>query len=122
MTNIFKVAALAAVFTALACADSFSGRLLDAACVDQQKSASCDPSASTVSFALSVSGKNYKLDDAGNAKAVEALKTKADRSKEPSPSPNQSKGNAAPASAGITAKVTGSLEGDIVKVESIQLQ
>lgn len=113
MTSIFKVAALAAVFTALACADSFSGRLLDAACVDQQKSASCDPSASTVSFALSVSGKNYKLDDAGNAKAVEAMKARSESAK--------GAGGAA-ASATVNAKVNGTLEGEVIKVEAIQVQ
>ena len=113
MTSILKVAALAAVFTALACADSWSGRLLDASCVDQQKSASCDPTSSTASFALSVSGKNYKLDDAGNAKAVAAIKSR-----------DQSSKGAGAAAAGnaITAKVTGTLEGQVIKVEEIQVQ
>jgi hypothetical protein len=113
MRSIFRIAALTAVFTALACAESWSGRLLDAACVDQQKSATCDPTSSTVSFALSVSGKNYKLDDAGNAKAVEALKAR-----------DQGQKGAGAASAGtaITAKVSGALEGEVIKVDQIQVQ
>jgi hypothetical protein len=113
MNRIFKVAALAAVSTVLACADSFSGRLLDASCVDQQKSASCDPTSSTVSFALSVSGKNYKLDDAGNAKAVEAMKNRDQSSKG---------AGAAAGSTAVTAKVSGTADGDIIKVEAIQVQ
>jgi hypothetical protein len=113
MSSIFKIAALAAVFTALACADSWSGRLLDASCVDQQKSATCDPTSSTVSFALSVSGKNYKLDDAGNAKAVEALKARDQSSKG---------AGAAAAGTAINAKVNGTLEGEIIKVDAIQVQ
>lgn len=113
MSSIFKVAALAAVFTALACADSWSGRLLDASCIDQQKSASCDPTSSTVSFALNVSGKNYKLDDAGNAKALEAMKSRDQSSKG---------AGAAATGTAVSAKVSGALEGEVIKVEAIQVQ
>ncbi|HTS60425.1 MAG TPA: hypothetical protein VMH28_00295 [Candidatus Acidoferrales bacterium] len=111
MPSISRIAAAAAVFAGLACAETWSGRLLDASCVDQQKSASCDPAGSSVTFAINVSGRIYKLDDAGNAKAVEALKSRADRSKDP-----------AMTNSPVNAKVTGSLEGDIVKVETIQVQ
>jgi len=122
MRSALKVVALAGLFAAFACAETWTVKLLDASCVEAQKSATCDPTATSVTFAMNVSGKIYRLDDAGNAKAVEALKTKADRSKEPSPNASQPKDNAAPESSGITAKVTGSLAGDIVKVEAIQLQ
>jgi hypothetical protein len=108
-----KVVALSAICAAFACAESWSGRLLDATCIDQQKS-SCDPTSATVAFAINVSGKLYKLDDSGNAKAVAALKARNESAKDP----NQS----ASAGAAITAKVNGVMEGEVVKVESIQLQ
>jgi len=117
MRSIVKIVALLAICAAFASAESWSGRLLDANCVDQQKTASCDPTTATVAFAINVSGKTYKLDDAGNAKAVEAMKTHGHSSKE----------GAAPAAPGaastaITAKVSGALDGEVVKVESIQIQ
>jgi hypothetical protein len=113
---MMKVVALTAICAAFACAESWSGRLLDASCIDQQKTATCDPTASTVAFAINVSGKLYKLDDAGNAKAVEAMKARGETGKDP----NQPTASAA--STAINAKVNGVLEGQIVKVESIQLQ
>jgi hypothetical protein len=117
MRSIVKVVALLAIGAAFACAESWSGRLLDASCVDQQKTAACDPTTATVAFAINVSGKTYKLDDAGNAKAVEAMKARGESAKE-------NKEPAAPgaASPAINAKVTGALEGEVVKVESIQIQ
>ena len=117
MRSIVKVVALLAVCAAFACAESWSGRLLDANCVDQQKTAACDPTSATVAFAINVSGKTYKLDDAGNAKAVEAMKARGESSKEANPPATPGQGNTA-----INAKVTGALDGQVVKVESIQIQ
>ena len=117
MRSIVKLAALAAICAAFACAESWSGRLLDATCVEQQKAPSCDPTSATVAFAINVSGKTYKLDDAGNAKAVEAMKAKGAASAKDAaapPAPNTS--------TAITAKVSGALEGEVVKVESIVVQ
>ena len=111
MRSIWKTAAFAALLTSLACAETWNGRLLDASCIEQQKSTSCDPTGASVIFAINVAGKIYKLDDAGNAKAVEALKSRADRAKDP-----------AVATAPVNAKVIGSLESDIVKVETIEVQ
>ena len=47
MRSILKIAALLGVFAALACADTWNGRLLDSSCIDQQKSAACDPSSTS---------------------------------------------------------------------------
>ena len=113
MRNVLTIIALLGIFAALGCAETWNGKLLDASCIDQQKSASCDPTASTVTFSLNVSGKNYKLDDAGNAKAVEALKARSESAK--------GAGGAA-ASAAVNAKVNGTLEGEVIKVEAIQVQ
>jgi hypothetical protein len=107
--------AVVAVFTTLALAESWTGKLVDAGCAaDQTKAATgCDPTSSTTMFALVASGKTFKLDEAGNAKAAEALKSRADRAANPN----------APASTAITAKVTGSKEGEnILKVEAIEVQ
>ncbi|HTS29446.1 MAG TPA: hypothetical protein VMH81_26435 [Bryobacteraceae bacterium] len=114
MRRILTLCACVAVITTLALAESWTGRLVDASCYDQQKSATtCDPTSSTTAFAIIAAGKAYKLDDAGNAKAVEAMKNRADRSTNPN----------APASNSVAAKVTGTKDGDnTIKVESIQVQ
>jgi hypothetical protein len=103
----------------LALAESWTGKLVDASCganSQNQKGASaatCDPTSTTTAFAIVAGGKTYKFDDAGNQKAAEAMKSRADRSANPN----------APASTSITAKVTGTKDGDdTLKVESIQVQ
>jgi hypothetical protein len=110
MRKVLKLGAVAAILSGLAFAETWNGRLLDASCLEQQKNA-CDPTSTTVSFAMFVGGKVYRLDDAGNSKAVEALKNRADRSKDPSMPTNQ-----------ITARVSGTMEEGILKVDTIQVQ
>jgi len=102
-----------AVFSALAFAESWSGKLADAKCVAEQKNAACTPTEATATFVLNAGGKMYKLDDTGNAKAAEALKSQADRSKDP---------NAAAGPSPVNANVTGTLDGDTIKVEVIAIQ
>jgi hypothetical protein len=105
---------LLAVFSALALAESFQGRLVDANCFDQQKSvATCDPSGSTTMFSLVVANKPYKLDALGDSKAAEAIKNRADRAGDPTKPPSTQ----------VMAKITGSKDGDgILKVETVELQ
>jgi hypothetical protein len=113
MRRLLTLCAFVTVFTTLALAESWTGRLVDASCYDQQKSATtCDPTSSTTTFALVASGKAFKLDDAGNTKAAEAMKNRADRSTNPN----------APQSTTITAKVTGTKDGENLKVESVEVQ
>ena len=114
MRRLFTLCGCIALFSALALAESWTGRLVDASCYAQQKTATaCDPSASTTSFSLIVSGQQaYKLDNAGNGKASEALKSRADRSA----NPNQ------PPKGAVSAKVTGNLTNDTISVESIDVQ
>jgi hypothetical protein len=106
--------ALLAVFSMLALAESWQGRLVDATCYEQQKSATaCDPTGSTTMFAFFVANKGYKLDEAGNAKVAEAVKSRADRSSDP----------AKPATTQVMAKITGTKDGDnILKVETVEIQ
>jgi hypothetical protein len=104
---------LSTVFSVLALAESWQGKLVDSACYEQKKSAAtCDATSATTTFALFVSNQAFKLDDAGNAKAADALKSRADRSTDP----------AKPTSAQVMAKITGTKDGENLKVETIEIQ
>src|SRR5258707_15647159 len=112
MRRLTILFALVAAFMGLALAENWTGKLLDAACYDQEKGAKpCDATSTTAAFAVNVSGKVYKLDEAGNAKAAEAIKSRADRAADPSK----------PTSGEIAAKVTGTMDGQTIKVESIEV-
>ncbi len=103
---------LLAAFSMLALAESWSGKLVDASCYDQQKKVeSCGASSATTAFGIDVSGTVYKLDSEGNSKAAAALKNRADRS-----DPNQ------PQSAAVMAKVDGTEKSGTITVHSIQIQ
>ncbi|HTP31633.1 MAG TPA: hypothetical protein VMJ75_05630 [Candidatus Acidoferrales bacterium] len=114
MRRMLTICALGAVCAALALAESWTGLLIDGACYASKKDASvCAPAASTTTFALVAAGKVYNFDDAGNAKAAEAMKSRADRSADP---------NRAAAS-GVAAKVTGTNgPNNTLKVETIEVQ
>jgi hypothetical protein len=114
MRKVLTLCGLVAVFCTLALADNFTGKLLDSACYDQSKTAKgCDATSSTSAFLLDVSGKVYKLDSAGNAKAAEAMKSHAERSSNPN----------RPTAGAVNAKVSGAKDGDdTIKVEMIEIQ
>lgn len=113
MRSILVTIACGFVFAGLCLAETFNGKLIDASCASQQQStATCAPTSSTTAFALEVSGKLYKLDDTGNSKAAEALKSQANRESNPDSAQQ----------AAVTARVRGTLEGDILKVEAIQVR
>jgi hypothetical protein len=96
----------------LALAEVYSGKLVDASCYDQQKKVeSCDASEKTTNFALEVSGTVYRLDRTGNAKAMAALKNRADRA-----DPSQAQ------STTVMAKVDGTEKGGIIAVDNIDVQ
>ena len=112
MYKLIRAIALTSVFTAIAVAETWSGTLVDASCAaDKKSSAECAPTSSTSSFALVMAdGKAVKLDAGGNTKAADALKNSADRSANPDKK------------AAVTAKVTGTLSGDTIQVESIDVK
>ena len=123
MRRLLTLCAVVAVFSTLAMAESWTGKLVDATCFDQQQTpanppatpsaASCDASSTTTAFAIVASGKAFKFDDAGNAKAAQAMKSRADRSANPN----------APAGSTVTAKVTGTKGSEnTVKVDTIEVQ
>jgi hypothetical protein len=112
MRRVLFVLTFSAVFSMLALAESWSGKLLDATCYDQQKKvAACDATSATTAFALDASGTVYKLDADGNSKAADALKNRADRAADPSK----------PASH-VMAKVDGTEKAGVISVESIAVQ
>jgi hypothetical protein len=113
MQRFLTLGAMLAIGSALALAETFTGTLVDASCAQQQKDSPCTPSASTSSFALQVSGKLLKLDADGDRKAADAMKqsgSSADRAKDPT------------APAPVSATIQGTMSGDQLKVESIQVQ
>jgi len=112
MYKLIRLVALSGAFSILALAETWSGTLVDAACTtDKKSSAECAPTSATTSFALVLAdGKAVKLDASGNSKAADAVKNSADRSKNPD------------SKTAVTAKVTGSLSGDTIKVETIDVQ
>jgi hypothetical protein len=127
MRRILALLAFTTAFSALALAENYSGKLLDASCYHRQSqsqpqqqqktpqtksSNTCVATSQTTSFAIETSGsKVYMLDAAGNSKAMTALKNRADRS---------APGQALPKD--ITASVQGTLSGDTIKVDKIDVQ
>jgi hypothetical protein len=113
MRKAIRLTAFVAFVSALAYAETWTGKLVDASCAEQQKNAACTPTASTSSYALQSSGKLMKLDAEGNSKAAAALRENqngANRAKDPK-APTE-----------VTATVTGTMSGDEIKVESIQVK
>jgi hypothetical protein len=112
MRKLVLWSAFAAILAVPAFAGTWSGTLLDGNCYSQQKSAkSCGASSTTTAFALDVSGKIYNFDEAGNTKAAAALKNRADRSVEPNARETP-----------VAATVTGTVEGNTLQVDTIQVQ
>ena len=97
----------------MAFAGAWTGRLLDANCATRQTTAACAPTSSTTAFAVDVNGKILKLDAEGNKKVAEAFQSYnsgAERAKEPNTQYSE-----------VTAKVEGTMKGNQIKVESIQV-
>ena len=116
MRTIAKLGLTLGAFAILSYADTWSGKLLDAACVERTREnpernstktgnpPTCVASKSTGAFALQTSdGKVYKLDPAGNSKAATAVRGNPDND-----SPE--------------ADVSGAREGEILKVDSISVR
>ncbi len=113
MRKLLSLFAFSSVFAMLAFAGDWSGKLVDASCYGQQKSATtCAATSTTTAFALEVSGKVYNLDANGNSKATSAMKNRADRAADPS----------YPQSKEIMAKVSGTESGGTITVDSIDVQ
>ena len=110
MKTIVKAVSVLCLGSLLCLAETWSGKVVDAACKDQAAAAptpapaACEPTASTVAFGIELpDGKVLKLDSAGNTKAAEAMKNNAGKSS-------------------LQATVTGSMDGQTVKVETIDIK
>ncbi len=102
-----------AVLAVMAFAETWTGKLVDANCgKDQADPSACTVTDTTKSFALQVGEKVYRLNEEGNTKVIAALKDRADRMKD------ESDASKAP----IVAKLTGTFDQDMIKVESVQVQ
>lgn len=96
-----------ALFAPLALADSFSGTVVDVMCRNKDLAGhtrECAVTCAKSGYGLvTADGKFLKFDEAGNAKALATLK-KLSKEKD------------------LKAKVAGSLNGDVLKVESISFE
>lgn len=99
-----RVVALVCLSAALAAAESFSGTVVDVMCRGKDLAGhtrECALTCSKSGYALVTSdGKFLKFDEAGNARALAALK-KLSKEKD------------------LKAKVSGTLDGEVLKVQSI---
>jgi len=90
-----------------AAAESFSGTVVDVMCRAKDLAShtrDCSLSCAKSGFGMvTAEGKFFKFDEAGNARTLSLLK-KAAKEKD------------------LKAKVTGTLDGDLLKVEAIELQ
>ncbi len=107
MKRLLALSAATALFSVMALAETWSGTLVDVMCKGKDLAShttKCAIGCAKSGYGLVLSdGKFVKLDEAGNAKALAALKA---TSKEKD----------------LKAKVTGTMDGDTVQVESIDLQ
>jgi hypothetical protein len=103
MRKILTICAMAASFSALAWAETWSGTLLDATCQARNAGTkACDATPTSTTFILNVNGTQYKLDNASNDRAREAMRSRADRATNPD----------ATKSTPVNVKVTGTVKSD----------
>ncbi len=108
-----RLAVLVIIFSAIALAETWNGKLVDASCAnDQADPSACSVTDSTKLFGLQMGNAVYRLDKEGNAKVARALRDRADRIKEERP------GSKEP----IQAKITGRRDQDLIRVESVQIK
>ncbi len=106
MRKLFLIAAALGA-TILTAAESWTGTVVDVMCKSKDlanHTTKCAVSCAKGGYGLVLpDGKFVKFDETGNAKALGALKATA-KEKD------------------VKAKITGSLDGEVIKVESIQIQ
>ena len=101
-----KVLFVFSLFSVAAFAETWSGTVVDVSCKGKDLAShtkKCAMGCAKSGFGLmTADGKFVKFDEAGNAKALDALK-------------------ATSKDADLKATVTGSMDGDVIKVESISI-
>lgn len=107
MRRLLTLSVALVVFSLTALAASFNGTLIDVMCKDQdpvKHTRKCAIGCAKSGYGLlTAEGKFLKFDAAGNEKALAALKASKKEND-------------------LKAKVTGTLEGGLLKVESVQIQ
>jgi hypothetical protein len=102
-----RFAGLLLVFAGVACAETWTGILVDVMCKDTDlanHTTKCAIKCSKSGYGLVLSdGKFIKFDESGNAKALTVLKATGEEKD-------------------LKAKVTGKLDGDTIQVESVHLE
>ena len=110
MRRLFALSALLAATSLVAAAGEWQGYIIDSTCVVRLRDkvaghrTKCAIACFKSGYGLLTSEGNFvKFDETGNAKALEALRgTSKDQD--------------------LTAKVTGTLQGEVIKVDSITIQ
>ena len=121
-----KLGVLFVFVSALAFAETWSGTLYDAKCASQAGKAdlsACAPTESSTTFILQVSeDKSFKFDAEGNKKAVAAYKQSksgAERAEDPDlPRPGMGEQHRE----AVMATVQGTLAGEEIRVETIEVK
>ena len=107
LKRFFVSAASAAIFSALAMAETWNGTIVDVMCKGRDLAShtrQCNLDCAKGGYGLVLSdGKFVKFNETGNAKALTVLKSAA-KEKD------------------LKAKVSGKLDGEIIRVESIEIQ
>jgi hypothetical protein len=118
MRAILTLAPLAFCAFTLQSAQIWTGQLFDAACVERRPELTrydeCTPNGKTAAFDLQVSGKLLKLDANGDRKAAEAWNDYLNSADRPIDPDFKNKP--------LTAVIQGTLDGDVLKVDSILLR
>ena len=132
MRTAGKLGLLLVFVSAMACADTWSGKLYDAKCFsqhDKEDLAACMPTESSSTFVFQVSDKTYKFDSESNKKVAEAYKKSrsgAERAEDASESPKPSEEDAMDTehSEAITATVEGTVDAERgeISVETVEVQ
>lgn len=107
MIPMKRAVCLIPLFAAMACAESFSGTVVDVMCRGKDLAGHTRDCAITCGKSgyglVTAEGKFLKFNESGNARTLAALK-KLEKEKD------------------LKAKVTGTLDGDVLKVESLEFQ
>jgi hypothetical protein len=106
-SSMKRLAGMLILFSTLALAETWHGTLVDVMCKDKDLAShttKCAIGCARTGYGLVLAGGKFvKFDESGNAKALAALKA---TSKEKD----------------LKAKVTGTLDGDTVQVDSVELE
>lgn len=107
MKRSFAIAGVAALFASLALAETWTGTIVDVMCKGRDLAShtrECALNCAKGGFGLVLAdGKFIKFDETGNARAVQALK-KTTKDKD------------------LKVKVSGKLDGEVIAVESLEIQ